>query len=224
MILLDCDSIIYKVGFSTQEESEAIAVSRISTMLEEIIFTELHDYEDYKVFLSGSDNYRKQIDPAYKANRVSEKPRHYDILKEYVIKGWAADVSDGNEADDQVCIAAYELGVDNCIVCHIDKDLDQIPGKHYNYNKKEFYEVDEFTAALNFYTQLLTGDRVDNVTGIAGIGPKKAAKLLADCKTEGDLYAACCKAYKDESDRLIRNARLLYLQRKRDDEWQPPCV
>jgi 5'-3' exonuclease len=222
MILLDADSLLYKVGFSTQEESEKIAISRISTMLEEIIFTELHTYEDYKVFLSGSENYRKEIDPQYKANRVSEKPKHYDILKEYVLSAWAADLSAGNEADDQVCIAAYELGVNGCIIAHIDKDLDQIPGKHYNYNKKEFYEVDEYKAALNFYTQILTGDRVDNVIGIAGIGPKKAAKLLADCKTEGDMYAACSQAYKGDSERLIRNARLLHLQRKRDDEWQPP--
>ena len=218
--LIDSDSLIYKVGFTTQEESEKIAISRMSFMLEELVFVELSKYEEYQLFLSGSQNYRTTIDPQYKANRKAEKPKHYDLLKQYMITAWGASVSEGNEADDEVCIAAYKNP--DAIISHLDKDLDQIPGKHYNYNKKEFYEIDEFTANLNFYTQILTGDRVDNVIGIAGIGPKKAAKLLADCKTEGDMYAACCEAYKGDSERLIRNARLLYLQRKPNDDWEPP--
>ena len=223
MILLDADSLLYKVGFSTEDVSASIAISRMATMVEEIIFDALSNtYEEYHVFLSGSENYRKDIDPEYKANRVGlQKPKHFDTLKQYLTQGWAATISAGNEADDEVCIKAYELSHE-CILAHIDKDLDQIPGKHYNYNKKEFYEIDEFSALYNFYTQLLTGDRVDNVKGITGIGPKKAAKLLADCQTETDLYAACSEAYKGDSEQLVRNGRLLYLQRKPNDDWEPP--
>ena len=58
---------------------------------------------------------------------------------------WGAEVIDGWEADDEVGIRARQLaadGVEFCIAT-IDKDLDQIPGLHYDYRQHVFYDIDE---------------------------------------------------------------------------------
>ena len=65
-------------------------------------------------------------------------------------------------------------------------------------------------------SDLLTGDRIDNIVGIKGIGPVKAGKLLKDCKTEQDLYEAVVKAYDGAVDRAHENGGLLWLEREED--------
>jgi 5'-3' exonuclease len=126
---------------------------------------------------------------------------------------------------------------------HIDKDLNQFRGHHYNYRKKEKYYVSEFAGWHSFYLQILTGDRVDNIQGLKGIGPAKGAKLLKDCTTVEELYQAVFEAYYDSilptyepdpsgqhkydamaeaAERVLENGQLLYLQRKEGDVWTPP--
>ena len=107
------------------------------------------------------------------------------------------------------------------IMVHIDKDLNQFRGWHYNYRKKEKYHVSEFEGLVSFYTQILTGDRIDNIVGLKGIGPAKAAKILKDCKTEEELFKAVLEAYEGDKDRVIENGKLLWLQRKEGDVWTP---
>jgi DNA polymerase-1 len=153
------------------------------------------------------------------------------------VKDWEFVVTEGIEADDAVGIAAYALDEHESIMVHIDKDLNQFRGHHYNYRKKEKYYVSEFAGWHSFYLQILTGDRVDNIEGLKGIGPAKGAKILQDCTTVEELYDVVLKTYqkhyhedglslKDSvskaCDRVLENGRLLYLQRKEGDVWQPP--
>ncbi|MDD9816698.1 MAG: hypothetical protein OXU61_00955, partial [Gammaproteobacteria bacterium] len=65
------------------------------------------------------------------------------------------------------------------VIAGIDKDLKQIPGNHYNFNKQLHEFVDDDNANLNLMLQCLTGDTSDNIPGIKGIGPAKAGKILA---------------------------------------------
>ena len=98
-----------------------------------------------------------------------------------MVDEYQAVMADGMEADDLVSIWAYEareLELPYCVV-GIDKDLLQIPGNHYNFNKQEGQFVDDDTANLNLMLQCLTGDSTDNIPGIKGIGPKKADKILS---------------------------------------------
>jgi len=109
----------------------------------------------------------------------------------------------------------------------IDKDLKQVPGWYFNPDKPEngMEWIDEWTGHFNFYKQLLTGDKVDNIPGIRGIGPKKAEKLLMDCKDEVEMYEVCANVYADQSTPMVdmhRNARLLYMLRYVGDEWVAP--
>lgn len=107
---------------------------------------------------------------------------------------------------------------------HQDKDLNQLPGHHYNPVTDERYYVTEFEGLKSFYTQLLTGDRTDNIKGLDRIGPVKAAKILKDCKTEQEMLQAVTKAYADKGesfDRLVENGKLLWLRREPGQTWRP---
>ena len=82
--------------------------------------------------------------------------------------------------------------------------------------------VTEEQAIRNFYLQILTGDKVDNIIGLAGIGPVKSKKLLVDCNTELEMYEAVLKAYDGDEARVLENARLLWILREEKQVWQPP--
>jgi 5'-3' exonuclease len=97
-----------------------------------------------------------------------------------------------------------------------------IPGHHYNPVKKESYYIDDKEAIKNFYRQILTGDKVDNIEGLRGIGPKKADKILAEADTELKMYEAVLKAYDNNQERVIENGQLLWIRRQEDEIWQPP--
>ena len=180
-----------------------------------------------KVYLTGKGNFRYDISVSheYKGNRKDvEKPHHLQGIRKHMSKNWEAEVSKGEEADDLIAIAATEGGPESVVVS-IDKDMLQIPCRHYNPNKREFKVVDEFSGLKFFYKQILTGDRADNIIGLYGIGPTKAERMVTDCKTEQDLYEVCLREYGGEEDRVIENARLLWLRRYPEQLWEPPkCV
>ncbi len=103
----------------------------------------------------------------------------------------------------------------------IDKDLDMIRGWHYNFVKDKKYLIEDHDAIKHFYTQILTGDRVDNIIGLKGVGPKKAEKILEDCVTEEDMYKAVLKAYDNDETRVLENGQLLWIRRKENQIWSP---
>lgn len=210
--LMDGDIYAFRVACTTENDNEAIAVYRVNEMIENT----LNEVEatEYKLFLTSPDNFRKHIYPEYKANRTATKPKHLQFLRDYLVESWQGTVAEKMEADDYLGINQHE----SSIICSIDKDLLQVPGKHYNFVKKEFYEVDEETGSRNFYTQLLTGDTSDNIKGIAGIGPVKAKKALADSFTEQEMFSVVRDMYKND-EWMIMNGRCLHILRSLDDDW-----
>ena len=221
--LIDADIVAYRIAYGCEDEPEKIAIKKTSEFLEDLLFT-YTDAEDCEGYLTGSSNYRFDIAKTapYKGTRVSEKPRHLGIIRQYMIDAWAFSVQEQQEADDAIGIRAYALGENDYVICSIDKDLDNIRGKHYNFVKNEAYYVTEEQAIKNFYRQLLTGDRVDNIPGISGIGPKKAEKILEDCVTEEELYSAVLKAYDGNVEYLTEQGQLLWIRRKENELWEPP--
>ena len=220
--LIDADSLCYAVGFSSNDAEESIAIARLEETMTELCM-EL-DCEDYKGFLTGKGNFRESIAVTvpYKGQRVSEKPVHLQALRCHLVTSWGFTVVQGIEADDAVGIAAYAVPEDETIMVHIDKDLNQFRGWHYNYKKKEKYYVTEFEGLHSFYTQILTGDRIDNIVGLKGIGPVKAKKVLEECTNENELYQAVLKAYEGDQQRVLENGQLLWLQRSPNQVWTPP--
>ena len=194
--------------------------------------------DDYKVFLTGNGNFREALATirVYKGNRdPNAKPVHYSALRDYLILQCNAAIVDGQEADDALGIEQFRMlfqAYGDTIICTIDKDLDMIPGWHYNFERKEVYFVDEEEATYNFYHQLLTGDVTDNIQGVPDIGKAKATKILAPCLSEKDMYVTVWNVYRDtfegddvEIDRIVlENARLLWIRRYENQNWLPPSI
>lgn len=139
------------------------------------------DKQGYRAFLTGSGNFREQLATIlpYKGNRDElHKPKYYREIKSYLVDIWRATVVHGREADDALgCEQWKHKDRSTCIVT-IDKDLDMVPGYHYNWVKKEFYDVSLDDANKFLFYQMLTGDRTDNIPGINKIGEVRATKLL----------------------------------------------
>lgn len=218
--LLDLDIFCYRAAVASADVNEAIAKSRLDEMITDLMLYDLPDCEDFEGYLTGSGNFRyarATIQP-YKGNRTQPKPLMLSVLRQHCVDEWKATLIDGEEADD----ALGKNQTANTVIVTIDKDLDMVPGDHYNFVKKIRYNITEEEGIFNFYKQLLTGDRTDNIRGVAGIGPVKALKILAACKDEHEMYDACLVAYDGNYDELKENADLLWIRQKDKEEWHVP--
>ena len=224
--LFDGDIIVYRVGFASEDVEERFALARVTELVHDVVYFNL-ECDSYELFITGKGNFRNNIAKTapYKGNRKDmKKPIHYDAIRVHLIN-MGAYLIEGMEADDAIAIRATELG-DKSVIVSIDKDLDQVKGNHFNFVKNEAYYVTEEEGLKNFYKQILTGDRVDNIIGIKGCGPVKAEKLIGPCKTEQEMFDVCVKAYNDDGqngvERVTENGNLLWLLRHLDQYYQPP--
>lgn len=206
----------------------------VEKMLAEVKATE------YELWLSGKDNFRYDIYPAYKATRKAQyRPKWEQEVKEHLVDKWQANWSVGCEADDMVGVRQCELSVDDdySVICHIDKDIDQIPGGHYNWpitrkgeivSEAKRYYLTPAEGTRFFYYQLLVGDSTDNIKGCKGIGPVKAERLLHGTQDfwennpvgdelEAYWFNAIRDAYNNDTEMLM-NARCLWIWRKMNDD------
>lgn len=223
--LLDADFLLYRVGFASENDDEGLAVRRLVDYFTDIVFFDAN-CDSYVAYISGANNFRYDIATTvpYKGNRTAAKPKHYQALRERLKKLGCIE-SEGEEADDRIAIEAYSRDVDSYTIIKVDKDLDQLRGTHYNPISKVFKTITEEEAIKNFYLQVLQGDRTDNIPGLEGIGPKKAARALKDATTEAELYAKVLGVYTEHGktiDYLIEQARLLWLRRTPGQIWNPP--
>ena len=224
MILIDGDIIAYRAGFSSNDLEAPDAEAKVDELIDTIIEDTEFISTDYQVYLTGKGNFRFDIAKTlkYKGNRKDAvKPIHLQHIRDYLTTKYEATVSEGEEADDLIAIAATKIGM-KAVVASIDKDMLQIPCFHYNLTRRELSAVGEFSGMKFFYTQILTGDKADNIKGLHRCGPVKAGKILAECDTEMKLWNACLEAYEGDTERVIENARLLWLRREVDQLWEPP--
>lgn len=184
---------------------------------------------DFEMYLSPSvGNFREKIATInkYKGNRdAQQRPKHYRAIAEYLVETYGAKYSVEQEADDDLGIRSTILG--GAVICSLDKDLDQLPGVHYNWVKEEEYAITKKEGTLNFYSQVLSGDPTDNISGLTGIGPVKARKMLGDATGSKDCWQVVLDAYQGEfgdngKDRAIENARLCWVRRQYGEIWEPP--
>lgn len=186
------------------------------------------------IFLSPDRCFRDDLarTKTYKGNRTAQKPTHLKAVGEYLVKSHGATVAAGIEADDAIGIG---LTSDPGTVCvSIDKDLDQVPGWHFNWVEDRAYWITPKEGDYSFYTQLLTGDTTDNVPGVAGIGPAKASGILDGAKSRIELcervwavYRAGAKDSESAKVYFLEQARLLWILRHPFDHtgkqwWVPP--
>tara|TARA_Y100000590_G_C15695279_1_gene1004886 strand:+ start:374 stop:1111 length:738 start_codon:yes stop_codon:yes gene_type:complete len=163
------------------------------------------------IFLSDTNNFRKQIYPEYKLNRINRrKPTVLYELKRYLFEEHEAISEPRLEADDLMGIFATDPKIKgNKIIISIDKDLKTIPGQI----SKDLETVEKITkkkAQYNHAFQTLCGDASDNFPGCPGIGPVKAEKILDTKNLWKSVLNAFSKA-KLNPDSALLQARLAYI-------------
>lgn len=177
--LIDADSLLYfEMGKDTLEE----AIDGINQRIQQILIeTEAESYIGY-LTLGKCFRYDIAKSKPYKHNRKGGlKPPIFYALRAYVQQEHNFRSVDGFEADDMVGIAKdyfKSQGIE-CVISSPDKDvLQQIPGKHYNYQKAEFVETTAEDAKKFLWKQVLMGDTTDGIPGIPGLGPKTADAII----------------------------------------------
>lgn len=224
--LVDADIVCYRSAASC-EPSKArdyvepldVAIMRVDDLMRRIL--EETGATSYRAFLTGSDNFRKDYNPEYKANRKDKpKPRWLQDCREHMVVTYHASVEDGQEADDALGIAQVAAEAGTTVIASIDKDLLCIPGKHYNFVTGEFREQSNIAACRHFYWQLIMGDGGDNVFGYDGKAryavPKFMENIMAELASyddERDMFDFIKLLYQDD-DRLLMNMRCLWIRHK----------
>lgn len=224
--LIDGDVMVYELGFSADKEDMNLyqTQEKIDTFMEDMLTR--FKTRDYRIFITGKGepNYREVFYPDYKANRdVTHKPLWYEEIQEYLITRYNAEVCDGMEADDGMGLAQTE----DTIICTIDKDLDTVPGWHFNWRKPENGRVwiDDVHAFRLFCIQCLTGDPTDNIPGMRKILGKNATKKykqpLFDTSSKEEMWNWIEEVYKDNLSMLYLVASLLWIRHKLyvDEHW-----
>ncbi|MDE2304657.1 MAG: exodeoxyribonuclease IX [Gammaproteobacteria bacterium] len=153
--------------------------------------------------LGGEASYRNSIYPAYKANREAAPPglaQQFAHCRELCrVLGLAECASARYEADDLIgtlAAAARAAGLKSVLVTR-DKDLAQLVREgdvFWDPAARARYGYEEIAARFGALPErmadylALTGDPVDNVPGVPGVGPKSAARLFAEFASLEDLY------------------------------------
>jgi len=180
-----------------------------------------------ELYVSGDTNFRNDIATLkkYKGNRTADKPLKYGLARDYWLSK-AFKVSSNQEADDDMAIRQVELNYEG-VIATIDKDLNMIPGRHFNWQKEKgqgrLYKVDPDNADRWFWTQMLTGDTADNIPGIKRCGEKTAEKLLDGLDTDGRMNVVLGK-YREQygktaDEALTEIGRLLWMRRQPEQMW-----
>ena len=231
LLLIDADTPAFAAAAITEGQDLQLAIWEANHSIERLIAA--CNASEYKLYLTGESNFRYNIFPEYKANRLKTvRPTHYDDVKKSMVGNWNAIVSEGCEADDLLSIEQYrcqQYDIES-MIASVDKDLDQVVGWHYHPGVKrkgewlrppKQYIISPAQALHFFYYQLLVGDSADGIKGAPGIGPKKAENILTGCETEWDYYQACLPHFSCEEE-LLQNARCVYIWKKENDQWNPP--
>jgi DNA polymerase I len=149
-------------------------------------------------------SFRCAIYPAYKANREqppADLKRQFSLCREFCRHlGLAEFASTQYEADDIIgtlAVRTRAAGLRNVLVTR-DKDLSQLiraGDVFWDYTGNARYQYHEIGARFGAAPELiadflaLTGDSVDNIPGVPGIGKKTAAELFAVFGSLDELYA-----------------------------------
>lgn len=186
---------------------------------------------EYKLFIGGGSNFRYDIDPTYKANRDDKpRPQWLQPVREFLVTQWQAHIADGIETDDHLGIEQSADNGQETVICTYDKDLLQVPGNHYNFQKDVWSYVTPLQGWASFYTQLIMGDRSDNIQGFDGkmrVTPPKflapyISRIMEHCPDPWSMFRVVEEIYELGDEALLNNGRLLYILRHEQDEWNIP--
>lgn len=235
-LLIDGDSFAYVAavtnesyfewpnGAITNEADTAEAIASFESTIEHL--KEKFSASQVRIAMTGVENFRKAVYPAYKAKR-GKKPMALQAVKQHAVENMGAVLKEPLEADDVIGIWAthpkLEPGRERVVVS-IDKDLRTVPGMLTN-GKEDIETITTSMANYFFLTQAITGDQTDNYPGLPKSGPVAAAAILAPFMDDkgGFLarpaWSAVVAAYEKKgftADDALVQARVARILRYRD--------
>lgn len=192
----------------------------------------------------GGSTYRREIFPEYKANRkelyANDTPEQKEATRQFfeeyerVLEHLSSDYTvlryKGVEADD---IAAWlvnhraDLGFDTIWLISSDRDWDVLVDENthrfsYITRKEQTLDTWDYEVPPEQYLcyKCLVGDKSDNIPGVPGVGPKRAASLLGQY---GSVFDICdqiplpgkykyIQAVNESKDQLLTNIELMDLK------------
>lgn len=249
--LIDADVLVYECGFAAEagwKQDGAPPFDNVAELFDNRVANICAAVEATTtplLFLTGKNNFRNQIAKRQKyKDRPSNKPYHYKNLIAYIKGKYDYRIAEGLEADDLICIEQTQRP-EETIICTRDKDLRACGGWHYGWelgNQPSFgperveglgyialsrdRKSIKGVGLLFFYSQLLTGDKVDSIPGCEGIGAVKAYEVLKECTTSKEALGSVYSLYKARYGlsaymEMLEQGRLLWMTRKLRDDGTP---
>ncbi|HEX6971446.1 MAG TPA: DNA polymerase I [Limnochordia bacterium] len=202
LALIDGHSLVYRAFFalpplSTADGLPTNAVFGFARMLARLLEDEAPDHA-VVTFDRGERTFRHEAYADYKAHRPSMPPElavQIPLVKE-LVRGYGLSIveAEGYEADDVIGTLARRGEADGFAVLIVTGDRDALqlvsPRVRALITKKGITEMERFDpdrvrSELGVAPdqivdwKALTGDKSDNIPGVAGIGEKTAQRLLA---------------------------------------------
>ncbi|MFQ5847079.1 MAG: 5'-3' exonuclease H3TH domain-containing protein [Candidatus Methylomirabilales bacterium] len=202
LYLIDGTSYIYRAfhalpPLSTVQGLPTGAIYGFTTMLLKVLRERAPDHVAV-VFDAGGETERHREFEAYKAQRppmpdalASQVPYIYQVVEALNVP---ALMEEGTEADDIIGTVATRAAADGVQVTIVsgDKDLLQLVGpavQVYDPMRDKTYRIGEVEGRYGVPPQAmadlmsLTGDAVDNIPGVPGVGEKTASALIQEFGT-----------------------------------------
>jgi hypothetical protein len=225
MVLVDADILAYRIGWAMEKEDARAARMALDSFTTDLLCGAGREAVGFQLYLTGdtAGNFRHKVATTlpYKGNRSGTgKPKHWQMLRDYMVSDWNAIIVEGMEADD--AIASANFIEPDCTMVSVDKDFLQCVGHMYDPVKRKHIHTDEWEGLCFLYKQIIMGDMTDNIQGVKGVGEVGATKALAHCTTEEELYQAALTVYKGDATALLETARLVYLRLIPGEWWVSP--
>lgn len=172
----------------------------------------------------------------YKDGR-KPKPSHMAALRKFAIAKYGAEEASFEEVDDVISYTQRSRRADGKagIIVSNDKDLDQVPGSHYDWTKGVWHDVSEDSAHRWVWVQTLSGDSTDGVAGCWKVGPAKASAAIDEIYSEsrevGHVWTYIVAAYEHSrtlegcpyadipADLVAQETYNLIKLKEHEDEW-----
>ena len=222
-LLIDGDVLAYQSAFIAQANIQwegelwtthsdlALAKNWVIERFE--MFKEKTGADAFVIAISDKNNFRRKLNPLYKANRRSKfAPIGLSPMRDWMAEEYGTVIYPNLEADDTIAIMATDLTpAEERIIVSIDKDFKSVPCTFYDFNRDEIHDVSVEDANKYHLMQTMAGDPVDGYKGIPGVGAVKAMRLLDNNGTNWDTVL---KAYSDAQlteEEALTNAWMAYL-------------